>query len=518
MSEIISANTTRRDSQESALASGRLRSTNGGFARIAEGDGLVDAFAEVFASIAASSSQPVEYSQEDSISDVTVRSRDPQTEDAEASSSDSERDGERDESGQEVVDSPVANLQPVLVENEEPGVEANLPTDEVEQGDSSNDAESIDIQPQIASVETPDQTTVEDIDVGAQPILRYADASGQEHTNDEKSSQQPKQTEQFEPLVRTTTDEQISEGVRNKATGGEEDGVAVNVAQQQDAEGRESDGKRRRSRGERRDHFGNGSPQTPAPRNVQQREIQAHLAGLEELTTPAASAAAPADQSTSAVTPQRTNQNSNAAVGLSATPAVERTTTAVRSVSRLTAVTGSEGNGRTDPNQLVEGKTKQGKAEATASETVSRVKLIQRVSRAFQHLGNEGGMIRLRLAPAELGAVKVEMQIQSGSVQARVVAETEAASNALREHLPDLRARLESFGMQIESIEVETEAQGQNSQFAFSDNQFQRNPRRHATGDKSSQDNSSNEVNAEPTPVSQTANTRQAQGGVDIRF
>ncbi len=38
-----------------------------------------------------------------------------------------------------------------------------------------------------------------------------------------------------------------------------------------------------------------------------------------------------------------------------------------------------------------------------------------------------------------------------------MVAETEAASAVLREHLPDLRARLESQGMQIERLDVETE-------------------------------------------------------------
>ena len=49
------------------------------------------------------------------------------------------------------------------------------------------------------------------------------------------------------------------------------------------------------------------------------------------------------------------------------------------------------------------------------------------------------------------------MRINQRKVEARVVAETEAASAALREHLPDLRARLESFGMQIEQLEIETE-------------------------------------------------------------
>ncbi|MDG2221656.1 MAG: flagellar hook-length control protein FliK [Rubripirellula sp.] len=96
--------------------------------------------------------------------------------------------------------------------------------------------------------------------------------------------------------------------------------------------------------------------------------------------------------------------------------------------------------------------------KANTAETVSRVKLIQRVSKAFQHLGPDGGTVRLRLAPAELGSVRVEMRIQQRKIQARVVAETEAASTALREHLPELRQRLESQGLQIERLEVEIDS------------------------------------------------------------
>ncbi len=107
------------------------------------------------------------------------------------------------------------------------------------------------------------------------------------------------------------------------------------------------------------------------------------------------------------------------------------------------------------------------KAETT--DTLARVKLIQRVSKAFQHLGPEGGVIRLRLAPAEMGSVRVEMRIQLRTVAARVIAETEAASAALREHLPDLRAKLESFGMQVEQLEIETESLDQERGSHFED-------------------------------------------------
>ena len=101
--------------------------------------------------------------------------------------------------------------------------------------------------------------------------------------------------------------------------------------------------------------------------------------------------------------------------------------------------------------------------------TLTRIKLIQRVSKAFQHLGTDGGVVRLRLAPADMGSVRVEMRIQNRKIAARVVAETEAASAALREHLPDLRARLESFGMHIEQLDIEMEAPGQDAGSPFED-------------------------------------------------
>jgi flagellar hook-length control protein FliK len=93
----------------------------------------------------------------------------------------------------------------------------------------------------------------------------------------------------------------------------------------------------------------------------------------------------------------------------------------------------------------------------SAAEAVSRAKLVQRISRAFQHLGTDGGTVRLRLAPAELGSVRVEMHIQGRKVNAKVVTENEVTSELVREHIGDLRGRLESQGIQIELITVETD-------------------------------------------------------------
>ena len=91
-------------------------------------------------------------------------------------------------------------------------------------------------------------------------------------------------------------------------------------------------------------------------------------------------------------------------------------------------------------------------------DTAARVRLIQRVSRAFQQLGASGGIVRMKLAPAELGSIRIEMRVQDRQVEARVVAESEAASQLLRDHLAELRQRLESQGLRVERFDVRTEA------------------------------------------------------------
>ncbi|OUX51385.1 MAG: hypothetical protein CBE43_03880 [Rhodopirellula sp. TMED283] len=155
------------------------------------------------------------------------------------------------------------------------------------------------------------------------------------------------------------------------------------------------------------------------------------------------------------------------------------------------------------------------------SDTLTRVKLIQRVSKAFQHLGPEGGVIRLRLAPAEMGSVRVEMRIQQRKVAARVIAETEAASAALREHLPDLRARLESFGMQVEQLDIETDNLDHDGDSNFEDPTFrdegwqesgQRQQRRRA---KQFQTKNTVDVSQDVSPA---APTTSLSAGIDVKL
>jgi flagellar hook-length control protein FliK len=166
-------------------------------------------------------------------------------------------------------------------------------------------------------------------------------------------------------------------------------------------------------------------------------------------------------------------------------------------------------------------------AKSNAAETLTRVKLIQRISKAFQHLGPDGGTVRLRLAPAEMGSVRVEMRINQRKVQARVVAESEAAGAALREHLPELRQRLESQGMEVERLEIES---------GDSESEFGSHAGRQGRGDSSHSDQpwsngpkpSSDDAGRRSAVVSRsvsqldhshvTPEVSTSNAGVDVRF
>nr|MDQ3332759.1 flagellar hook-length control protein FliK [Planctomycetota bacterium] len=62
--------------------------------------------------------------------------------------------------------------------------------------------------------------------------------------------------------------------------------------------------------------------------------------------------------------------------------------------------------------------------------------------------------IRIRLSPADLGAMQVEVSRQQGSLAARFEVTTSAAQSMLNEHLPALRESLGRSGLTIDRVEV----------------------------------------------------------------
>jgi len=92
---------------------------------------------------------------------------------------------------------------------------------------------------------------------------------------------------------------------------------------------------------------------------------------------------------------------------------------------------------------------------ADQGQQVDRVRFAQRVSRAFEALGDRGGSLRLKLSPPELGNLNLEVTVQQGVLTARLETETPAARNLLLESLPGLRDRLAQQDIRVERFDVE---------------------------------------------------------------
>lgn len=98
---------------------------------------------------------------------------------------------------------------------------------------------------------------------------------------------------------------------------------------------------------------------------------------------------------------------------------------------------------------------------ASAMHAADRARFVQRVSKAMHAAVERGGPIRLRLSPAELGALQLEIRVQDGSMSARLTAESAAAKSLLLESLPDLRERLAQQDIRLERFEVDVRDEGQ---------------------------------------------------------
>jgi flagellar hook-length control protein FliK len=84
-----------------------------------------------------------------------------------------------------------------------------------------------------------------------------------------------------------------------------------------------------------------------------------------------------------------------------------------------------------------------------------RARFVQRVASAFRSFGDEGGEVRLRLSPPELGSLRVELTVRDGVLSARLEAETSAARNLLLDNLPALRERLAEQNIKVEKFDVD---------------------------------------------------------------
>jgi flagellar hook-length control protein FliK len=71
-------------------------------------------------------------------------------------------------------------------------------------------------------------------------------------------------------------------------------------------------------------------------------------------------------------------------------------------------------------------------------------------------LNQQGGSVTLRLTPAELGTVRIELDIKGTTVAARFGAETAQGQDALGRQLSQLRTALEQQGLTVDRLSVQS--------------------------------------------------------------
>jgi len=78
-------------------------------------------------------------------------------------------------------------------------------------------------------------------------------------------------------------------------------------------------------------------------------------------------------------------------------------------------------------------------------------------SGAFRNLGQGVRQLVIRLDPADLGQISVILQVKGKEVQAVLRASNQETSHALGEQMSQLRAHLESQGLKVSKLEVQTQ-------------------------------------------------------------
>ena len=102
---------------------------------------------------------------------------------------------------------------------------------------------------------------------------------------------------------------------------------------------------------------------------------------------------------------------------------------------------------------------------ATSLTPAQQTRFVQRVAGAIEAARSRDGHVRIRLSPPELGALKLEIKVEDGVLNARIEAETEIAKTALVENFPALRERLAEQGIRIENFQVDVpDHRGENPQ------------------------------------------------------
>ncbi len=116
---------------------------------------------------------------------------------------------------------------------------------------------------------------------------------------------------------------------------------------------------------------------------------------------------------------------------------------------------------------------------------VPHSQIVNQVSDHFSMNRNlESGSVTLRLHPAELGELRMEIKVEQDNIKAHITTHNPQVQDILDRNIPKLREVLEQQGMNLEHIQVTVAADdggnGQLFQEQFEQNRFNRNLRRNA--------------------------------------
>jgi len=98
--------------------------------------------------------------------------------------------------------------------------------------------------------------------------------------------------------------------------------------------------------------------------------------------------------------------------------------------------------------------------EPRGANQVDQARFVQRVAKAFRTADDQGGQIRIRLSPPELGSLKLEITLRNGVMTAKLETETNSARTLLLDNLPALRQRLADQNIKIERFDVDLRQDG----------------------------------------------------------
>ncbi|MCP3891430.1 MAG: hypothetical protein GY702_21580 [Desulfobulbaceae bacterium] len=153
------------------------------------------------------------------------------------------------------------------------------------------------------------------------------------------------------------------------------------------------------------------------------------------------------------------------------------------------------------------------KPQFTQPETiVKEQEIVQQVLNRFQLSRRSlDSQINLRLHPAELGEMKIDLTVKEGSIRANVVAQSQFVQEVMEKNIGKLKAVLEDQGFTIDEINVTSQSESV-GEFNLSDKQF-------SSQDSSASKQDERTMMSEPFNLAELSNQENSNtsDGVDLK-